>query len=208
MKNKLRLQNLIFQVGFIAVFLFGITSCNQGDKDATEVAEEQNDEKFDDRSKERDAEFLVDVADINLEEIELGKLAQKNYRTPCVKELGKMMQDDHQKSYDELKALADKLGVTVPTTPGNKAMDNYNDMKGKTGTDFDKKYTDMMVDSHKDAIRKFEKIIEKTENQELRDWANKSLSGLRAHLDHSMSCEEKAKNNNVDEKGNKNTNKY
>ena len=63
---------------------FGTTSCKDNkDKDATEMAEDQNEEKFDDsnEAKEEDSDYLVFAADVNMKEIELGKLAQqKKYK--------------------------------------------------------------------------------------------------------------------------------
>ena len=55
-------------------------SCKQDSKpeDSKEAAEDQNEVKFEDNdAKEDDSEFLVDAAETDLEEIEIGKLAQQ-----------------------------------------------------------------------------------------------------------------------------------
>ncbi len=69
---------LIYSVVALGATL-GTTSCNDTPKeeDTKKVAEEHNEAKFNNRSTEKDAQYLVNVAEINLEEIKLGQLAQK-----------------------------------------------------------------------------------------------------------------------------------
>src|SRR4051812_40051596 len=91
----------IFKTAFVAV-LFGTFSCGNNEKptDTKEIAQEQNEAKFDDADKEKDAKFLVKAAEINLEEIQLGQLAQEKATLTDVKELGKMMEQSHKKGQD------------------------------------------------------------------------------------------------------------
>ncbi|MGV3631771.1 MAG: DUF4142 domain-containing protein [Bacteroidota bacterium] len=188
MKNNSHFQKLLLKAVFISAFFVGMTSCSGGEKDSKEVAEEHNDEKFD-ANKEEDAEFLVEASEISLEEIELGKLAQQRSKNSSVIQLGEMMQTDHEKASGEAKALAEKYGISIPSSVSEKGRDKYNKLnEKKTGKDFDEKYCEMMVDGHKDAIKLFEDATEDVSNSEIREWAAATLSTLRMHLDHSMSC--------------------
>lgn len=186
---------LILNVMFLALLGFTFTSCDNSAKqeDTEEVAEEQNEAKFDDNKEEKNADFYVDVAEMNLMEIQLGQLAAGKAVTDDVKELGKRMEAEHTKTLNELKSLAEKKQVTIPTSLTEDGQDVYNKLNDKTGTDFDKDYCDRMVKDHKDAIDKFEKIVNKSTDADLQQWATTTLPALRSHLDHAMTCQEKLK---------------
>ena len=92
MKKILLISKLVLGTGIILLSL-SLNSCKKEIKqeDPKEVAEDQNEAKFDDsNSKENDSEFLVDATEINLAEIEIGKLAQTKSTNPEVKKFGKM----------------------------------------------------------------------------------------------------------------------
>jgi putative membrane protein len=192
MKKTRYFKELLLQAAFVATVLL-LASCNnnQKPKDTKDVAEEHNDAKFDNNMQEKDAQFLVNAAEINLEEIELGQLAQKIGRTTHVRELGKMMEQAHSKSQNDLIALAKSKIVTIPTSPTNEAKDAYKKLNEKPGNDFDKAYADMMVSKHKDAIATFEKASKDGNDAEIKNWAIVSLPDLRIHLDESINCQNK-----------------
>ena len=54
---------------------------------------------------------------------------------------------------------------------------------------FGKKYSEMMVDGHKDAIELFEKASIESTDPDIRAWANATLPILRTHLEHSLACQ-------------------
>ncbi len=75
MKNY---KTALFQVALIISAVMGMSACmDNKPEDTKEVAEERNEEKFDTNKSEKDAQFLVNAAEINREEISLGKLAQQ-----------------------------------------------------------------------------------------------------------------------------------
>ncbi len=190
MKKFKFIKNTMIQATFVALIVL-VASCgyNQKPKDTKDVAEERNDEMFDNNKKEKDAQFLVNAAEINLEGIQLGQLAQQKGGTAEVKELGKMMEVAHTKSLNDLKALAKSKMITIPTSPTNDARDAYNELNEETGSDFDKAYADMMVSEHEDAIETFEDASEDSNDNDIKNWARASLPGLRAHLEHSIDCQ-------------------
>ncbi|MCE3294593.1 MAG: hypothetical protein K0R65_307 [Crocinitomicaceae bacterium] len=194
MKKNSHFPKLLLNAVFISTLFIGFSSCGGNDKDSKEVAEEHNDEKFDD-NKEEDAEFLVEAAEISFEEIELGKLAQKHSKNSSVIQLGEMMQKDHEKSLAEIKAVAEKYSISIPSSMTEKGQDAYDKLNKEDMKNFDKKYCKMMVDGHKDAIKLFEDAVENVSNTEIREWAASTLSTLRMHLDHSMSCHEEIEKN-------------
>lgn len=185
------IQSNSFKTAFLAIALIGVTSCsnNQKPEDTKDVAEEHNEAKFDNTSKESDSQFLVDAAEINLEEIQLGQLAQQSSNMSVVKELGMMMEREHTKSLNDITALAGKKMITIPTSLTDDAKKAYEKLNKKSGKEFDEEYCEMMVKGHKDAVALFEKASTESTDSEIREWALSSLPTLRTHLDHSISCQ-------------------
>ncbi len=193
MKSTTMLRPFNFGLTLFAALLFAATSCKDKPADTEEVAEEQNDEKFDDNSMENDAEFLVAAAEMDLMEIQLGKLAQRSANAD-VKAHGKMMEDEHTKSSNELKTLAASKNISIPAALTEDGMDKYNKLSDKQAEDFDDAYLDMMIDNHEKAINKFERNVDRTEDAEIKSWATKTLGTLRMHLEHTRALEEKLDN--------------
>lgn len=180
----------------VVTMSFGAVSCKDDkQEDPKEVAEDQNDENFDHNDDmEDDSEYLVAAAEVDMKEIELGKLAQEKGTHADVKALGKMMIDEHTKSSAETKALAAKKNVTLPPSLTEKGQEAYDDLNDETGMDFDKKYADMMVDGHEKTIDKMEKASENANDEEIRMWAANMLPTLRKHLEHAKMVKEKLDN--------------
>jgi putative membrane protein len=178
----------------VAAFLFACNNSNTTTEDNNKNAEKMNDAKFNNDSQ-KDAQFVTDVQDINLKEMNLGQLAASNASMAETKDLGKMMETSHKKAYDELASLAAKKSITIPSAMSESAKKDYDNLSKKTGLDFDKDYCDMMVDGHKDAIDKFEKASKDVSDPDLQAWASNMLPALRTHLEHSMKCQDMVKAN-------------
>jgi len=179
----------------VVTMSLGAVSCKDEKKpeDTKEVAEDQNEAKFDDTNdaKEDDSEFMVAAAEVDMKEIELGKLAQQKSTNADVKALGKMMVEEHEKASADTKALAAKKNITLPMSLTEKGNDAFKDLNDKTGKDFDKKYAEMMVDGHEKTIEKMEKASKDASDEEIRMWAANMLPSLKKHLEHSKMVKEK-----------------
>ena len=181
-------KKLITSAMFALAVLFMSACNNNKPEDTKEVAEEHNDAKFD-NAKEDDAKFLVSAAEINLEEIQLGQLAQTRGTTTHVKELGKMMETEHTKALADLQNLAAKKQIIIPISLTENGMDANKKLLETKGSKFDKEYADMMVSGHKNAIDIFQKAADEALDPDIRNWATTMLPVLRIHLDHSNNCQ-------------------
>ena len=166
-----------------------MASCSQQNTDSAEVAEDQNEEKFETADAEKAAEFAVEAADGGMLEVELGKLAQTNGASSEVKMLGEMMVSDHTKANDELKGLAAEKNITLPAALSDDSQESYDDLAKKTGKEFDDAYTDFMVKDHKEDIDEFKKHAEKGEDPDLKSWAAGKIATLEHHLEQSKKAE-------------------
>ena len=176
----------------LAAFFIAATACdnnntssnnnnNNNNEDSKEVAEDRNEEKFDDTKIDDDVTFVTDAAESGMMEVKLGELAASNASTAEVKKFAATMVADHTKANAELKALAAKKNITLPADLSKEAQDKCDDLAKKKGYDFDKDYMDMMVSDHKDAVDDFEKEADKGKDPEIKAWANEKLTELRHH---------------------------
>jgi len=181
------MKKTMFYLMSSAMITMGAIACHNND--STEAAKDQNEEKFDSTDLKKDATFAVNIADANMLEIKLGELAESYATTAAVKDLGKMIVDDHTKSGEALKAIALKNDISLPDSLSDKSTIKYNDFATKRGMDFDKSFTKEMIDAHKDAIDAFQKEADKGNNNELKDWASATIPTLQYHLEMSDSVE-------------------
>ena len=169
------------------LLICSLNSCKNESKitDSKEVAEEQNEAKFEDtKSKEDDSHYLVDAAETDMKEIEIGKLAQQKATDPEVKNFGKMLVDNHTKSLGTVKILASRKNISLPASLTEKGKEAYNKLNEKSGIAFDKKFSEMMVEGHEKVIEKMNKTAEKATDEEIRVWASNKISTLTRHLEH------------------------
>ena len=184
MKKILLAGKAILGAGLLVIFL---NSCKNETKqeDPKEVAEDTNEAKFDSiADKKDDSEYLVDIAEVNLAEIEIGKLAQQKSTNPEVKKFGKMLVDEHTKSAGEVSALAKSKNFTLPTSLTQDGQEEYKKLNEKSGLDFDKKFADMMIDGHEKAIEELQKATKDAKDQDIKLWASNNIAPLTAHLEH------------------------
>lgn len=178
----------------VSALMFISMSCGDTRKDSAEMAEDQNEEALGNKSDD-DAEFAVEAADGGLMEVQLGTLAVTKASSPEVKQFAQMMVDDHTKANNELKALAQQKNITLPTTLGNENQRKVENLREKTGAEFDKEYMDLMVKDHKDDIDEFEDQAQRGNDPELKSWASSKVAALRQHLQEAERVQELVKNN-------------
>jgi putative membrane protein len=128
-------------------------------------------------------DFAKDAAAGGMMEVQLGNIAQKNSSTKAIQDFGKMMVDDHSKINDNLKGLASKKNVALPSTVTEKQQKDIDKLSKETGTEFDKDYVSMMVNDHKDDIAAFKKAGDKMKDADFKDFVIKTLPTLQKHLD-------------------------
>lgn len=195
MKTNKILKNLFF-TGTIILFAFVFNSCKKDKNiDTKEIAQEENEEKFDNsKQDEKDSRYLVEAAETDSKEIEIGKLAQEKSTDPDVKAFGKMLVDDHTQAAGDVKKLAARKNISLPDSMTEEARKEYDDLNKKSGLDFDKKFAEMMVKGHEKAIDKMTEAAEEAADEEIRYWATNKIPTLTEHLEHAKSLKGKIDN--------------
>jgi len=203
MKKPKDLDKKLLRAALIAATLAAIISCNNNQRTSDNMNATNNSDTIKPPPKAdtantagvntgttNDAMFLKKAAEINLEEIRVGRLAERKGTTAGIKNMGKMLENDHAQSLNELTGLAMKKSVTIPQELDSNAQSDYRDLDDKYAKAFDKKFCDMMVNGHQDAIDLFEKEASLTTDADIKNWATKTLPVLHKHLDEAMKCQE------------------
>jgi putative membrane protein len=129
-----------------------------------------------------DRTFIEKAASGGMAEVKLGKLAVEKGTSPTVKQFGQKMVDDHSKANDELKTIAAKKNVPMPTDLDSKHVVVYDKLAKLSGADFDKAYIDAMVKDHDEDVQEFKKATTTTGlDPEVKAWAQKTLGVIEQH---------------------------
>jgi putative membrane protein len=130
-------------------------------------------------------EFVKTVAISDMMEIQSSELALSRQPDADTKPFAEKMVKDHQQTSKELKALVDsgKVKVTLPTALDPEHMKKLDELKAKSGKDFDRAYDQMQVQAHEEAVALFEQYSRNGDNPELKSWAAKTLLHLKEHLE-------------------------
>jgi predicted outer membrane protein len=130
-----------------------------------------------------DQQILKDIAGADLAEIEGGKLAQSKGTSAEVKAFGQQMIDDHTANLNEVKALADARGVTLPTEPDAKHKAMAAKLEKMSGDAFDKAYmTQAGVQDHKTVHAKLMAASKKAKDPEVKALVDKTEPVVAQHL--------------------------
>ena len=129
-----------------------------------------------------DRTFVTEAAQGGMMEVQMGKLAQQQGQSDGVKQFGKRLEEDHAKANDELKAIAQKLGVDVPASLDKKHQAKVDKMSKVKAQDFDRQFAKAMVDDHQKDVKQFRQQADKGKNPELKQFASKTVPTLEEHL--------------------------
>lgn len=133
-----------------------------------------------DKVAHKDKEFFEKAAAGGMFEVEVGKLAESKAQNADVKAYGAMLAKDHGAANDELKALAQKKSVALPTAM-TKAQQKELDKLSKA-KDFDKDFVKHVgLEDHKKDIRLFEKTSKDSKDADIQAFASKTLPTLQQH---------------------------
>ena len=188
-----KLLSVLF-IGCICAF----AACNNGNSsNSVDSAQNINDSTLPDSNSmnngntsmstapvsQEDADWSAKVANANMTEIELSKVAQDKATSQRLKDFAGMMVTDHTKAGDQLKQLAAAKNITLPANLDDKSQKKLDNLNKKSGKDFDKAYTDDMLDGHEDAVDAFQKGSNNLQDADLKGFATQTLPVIQMHQD-------------------------
>jgi putative membrane protein len=129
-----------------------------------------------------DKTFIEHAAQGGRAEVELGKLAESHAQSPDVKNFAKRMVEDHGKANDQLKQIAQKEGVKLPSGMGKEHEEVKNRLEKLHGASFDQAYMHDMVQDHQKDVREFQQAANSLQDPQLKQFAQQTLSTIQQHL--------------------------
>jgi putative membrane protein len=140
--------------------------------------------KTDTEQATADAQFMHEVIRGGLTEIKAAEIAMHRTGRDDVKEFAKTMAKDHADVNKNLKTLADRMKMKLPTDYGDHQafLDGLKVKAKENAPDFDRTYVAESVAAHERCVAMFEKFSGETKNADLKAFADNTLPGLRTHL--------------------------
>lgn len=144
-----------------------------------------------------DRDFVQDQLAAGEAEVELSRLAQEKATHPDVKEFAAMMVRDHQSAGQDLRQIATQANATANTAEnrmesGLQEADRElrEELSKLTGSDFDRRYIDEMIDDHQEAVDDLRGKAEDASHPQVKAWASKTLPTIQQHLQRAESIKE------------------
>ncbi|HKC63031.1 MAG TPA: DUF4142 domain-containing protein [Pyrinomonadaceae bacterium] len=128
-----------------------------------------------------DRSFMTEAATGGMAEVELGRLAAQKGQSADVKKFGQRMVDDHSKANDELKQLATRKDVTLPTDLTSEQKNEKDKLSKLSGAAFDKEYMSAMVEDHDKDVKAFQDKAKDAKDADLKAFVTKTLPTLEEH---------------------------
>jgi putative membrane protein len=132
--------------------------------------------------KSADTAFAMKAAQGGAAEVQMGKLAAEKASSPDVKAFGQQMVDDHMKANDDLKSVAEKKGMTLPTDMNAHQQGSYSKLRRLSGAAFDRAYVRDMVKDHEEDVKEFQKEANNGKDEDIKGFASRTLPVLQGHL--------------------------
>jgi putative membrane protein len=133
------------------------------------------------RFSKSDEKLVVQLAQANISEINIAKLAEEKSKNDQVKTLAKKMMDDHSKALDELKQLAQMKGMTLPTETDRQQKLVENRLTALSGEKFDKQYVEQIAErARKGEHKLLLQVGTKAQDMELKNYATKTLAVIES----------------------------
>ncbi|HEX7294773.1 MAG TPA: DUF4142 domain-containing protein [Pyrinomonadaceae bacterium] len=128
-----------------------------------------------------DNTFAMDVAQNNMAEIALAKLAAQKSKNADVKKFAQRLVTDHTKAGQELKKIAATKNITLPTDVKPEQKQTHDRFMSLSGADFDREFMSLMAENHDKSVTSFQGEANNGSDAELKDFATKTLPTLQEH---------------------------
>ena len=129
----------------------------------------------------KDKMFLRKAAAGGLAEVQLGQLAADKASGADVKAFGQKMVTDHTALNNDMKPIAESMGVMLPKKVKKDDQAEYDKLSAMSGDDFDKEYLTYMVKDHHTDLREFREEDTTVQDPTLKAAVDKGYKVIREH---------------------------
>ena len=129
-----------------------------------------------------DKMFVRKALQGGMAEVQLGQLTLQKSNNDQVKQFAQHMIDDHTKLGDQMKPVAQQLGVSYPNGISKKDKATLAKLQGLSGQAYDEAYIRDMVKDHKQDLSDFQTEASSGQDQTVKDAANQGSKVIAQHL--------------------------
>jgi putative membrane protein len=128
-----------------------------------------------------DQQFMKEAATGGMAEVDLGRLAARKGKNAQVRSFGNRMVRDHSKANVELKSLARRKKIALPTSLTDEQKNEKANLMKLAGAEFDREYMRMMVEDHDKDVAAFQQKSSDAGDADLKAFVTKTLPVLQTH---------------------------
>jgi putative membrane protein len=129
-----------------------------------------------------DRMFVKNAMEGGLAEVQLAQLTLQKSSNDQVKQFAQKMIDDHTKLNEQMKPVAQQLGVQAPTQISKKDSKTIAKMQSLSGSAYDQAYIQDMVKDHKKDLSDFQLEASSGSDPTVKDAANQGGQMIAQHL--------------------------
>lgn len=130
-----------------------------------------------------DQNFVTSAAAAGVYEVTAARAAVQKAADTRVREFADMLVQHHTAANDQLKVLAGKKNVSVPTEVPAGKKPTLERLMAAQGQQFDRQFVETVgIADHKDDISMFERAAREARDPEIKAFAERLLPTLKAHL--------------------------
>ena len=132
-------------------------------------------------------QFVQKAAISDMFEIQSGQIAQQKAANDEYKQFGQMVRDDHSKTSDQIKGMAQNMpGLQMPQALDTAHKQKLDKLQSLSGAQFEDQFKKDQVAGHQDAVKLFENYAQKGDHPDLKKFAQDTLPKLKEHLQHAQ----------------------
>jgi len=122
----------------------------------------------------------------NTTEIQLGQLVARKAASSQVKQIARKLASDHTKNQQELRALAQKLNLSLTPAQGGEVSDSTSipaDLQSKSGAEFDHAFVQHQIQDHQTNIDRIRnEMLPAVQDQQIKAYLQKTVTAMEGHL--------------------------
>ena len=130
-----------------------------------------------------DKEFLAKASEGGMAEITFSKMALQKSKNDEIKQYAQKMIDDHTTLMNNMKPIADKMGVTPPMKLNASHRAEAARLKAMSGEKFDKEYITAMVGDHHKDLGEFTAEQNTAQDADLKAAVTQATPIIKSHTD-------------------------
>ncbi|MGP3955381.1 DUF4142 domain-containing protein [Nonomuraea sp. 3N208] len=129
-----------------------------------------------------DRDLLVKVRQAGLWEMPAGDYARTRAESPRVKEVGRLIMEEHARLDQMTRQAAKKLGVALPDEPNADQQRWLAQLAAESGPAFDKDYVNLLRAAHGKVFTVVAGVRSGTRNSEVRKLAQEGINFVMRHM--------------------------